>query len=139
MLCGLLSGSAVWTFSLRYLLSGCRAQAPRHLGFSSCGSHGLEQGSRVGPHGLSYLEVCGIVLDQGWCLLHWQADSSPLSHWGSPIPTFIAVSNMTHFDLTTHTSISLARQCCLRDHVLLVSCISLSDCYAIKTQEELFK
>ena len=135
MLCGLLSGSAVWTFPLRYLLSGCGAQALRHLGFSSCGSHGLEQGSRVGPHGLNYLEVCGIAPDQGWGLLHWQADSSPLSHRGSPI----AASNMTRFDLTTHTSISPARQCCLRDHVSLVSCTSLSGCYKIKTQEELFK
>ena len=31
--------------------------------------------------------VCGILPDQGStpCLLHWQADSSPLSHKGSPI------------------------------------------------------
>ena len=36
-------------------------------------------------HGLSCSMVCGIFLDQGSnCLLHWQVDSFPLSHQGSP-------------------------------------------------------
>ena len=37
-------------------------------------------------HRLSYSEACGIFLDQGLnlCLLHWQADSLPLRHQGSP-------------------------------------------------------
>ena len=37
-------------------------------------------------HGLSCCEECGIFLDQGSnpCPLHWQADSVPLSHQGSP-------------------------------------------------------
>ena len=37
-------------------------------------------------HGLSRSEACGIILDQGSnsCALHWQADSLPLSHQGSP-------------------------------------------------------
>ena len=32
--------------------------------------------------------ACGIFLDQGSnpCILHWQADSLPLSHQGSPCP-----------------------------------------------------
>ena len=36
--------------------------------------------------GLSCSMVCGIFLDQGLnvCLLHWQEDSLPLSHQGSP-------------------------------------------------------
>ena len=38
-------------------------------------------------HRLSGSAACGVFLD--WesnpCLLHWQADSSPLSHQGSPI------------------------------------------------------
>ena len=40
-------------------------------------------------HGLRCCTACGIFLDQGSnpCLLHWQADSLPLSHQGSP-PTF---------------------------------------------------
>ena len=37
-------------------------------------------------HGLSCLRACGTFPGQGWnlCLLHWQADSLPLSHQGSP-------------------------------------------------------
>ena len=37
-------------------------------------------------HGLSCSASCGILQDQGsnTCLLHWQADSLPLSHQGSP-------------------------------------------------------
>ena len=41
-------------------------------------------------HRLSCSSACGIFLDQGSnrCLRHWQADSSPLSHQGSPALTF---------------------------------------------------
>ena len=37
-------------------------------------------------HGLSCSVACGLFLDRGSnpCLLHWQADSLPLSHQGSP-------------------------------------------------------
>ena len=37
-------------------------------------------------HRLSCSAACGIFSDQGsnLCLLHWQADSLPLSHQGSP-------------------------------------------------------
>ena len=34
--------------------------------------------------GLSCSKACGIFLDQGSCPLHWQANSSPLSHQGRP-------------------------------------------------------
>ena len=36
-------------------------------------------------HRLNSSVACGSFLDQGsnWCLLHWQADSLPLSHQGS--------------------------------------------------------
>ena len=38
-------------------------------------------------HGLSCSVACGIFLDQGLntCLLHWQVDSLPMSHQGSPL------------------------------------------------------
>ena len=41
-------------------------------------------------HGLSCSMAGGIYPDQGLnpCLLHWQADSLPLSHRGSPELTF---------------------------------------------------
>ena len=43
-------------------------------------------GSAVVAHGFSCSSACGIFPDQGWnpCLLHWQVDSLPLSHQGSP-------------------------------------------------------
>ena len=44
-------------------------------------------GSVVVAHGLSCSAACGIFPDQGSnpCPLHWQADSQPLSHQGSPL------------------------------------------------------
>ena len=43
-------------------------------------------GSVVVPHGPSCSAACGIFPDQGSspCPLHWQADSLPLRHQGSP-------------------------------------------------------
>ena len=44
-------------------------------------------GSAVVAHGPSCSAACGIFPDQGSnpCPLHWQADSQPLRHQGSPI------------------------------------------------------
>ena len=44
-------------------------------------------GSVVVAHGPSCSAACGIFPDQGSnpCPLHWQADSQPLRHQGSPI------------------------------------------------------
>ena len=44
-------------------------------------------GSVVVAHGPSCSTACGIFPDQGSnpCTLHWQADSQPLRHQGSPI------------------------------------------------------
>ena len=43
-------------------------------------------GSVVVAHGPSCSAACGILPDQGsnLCPLHWQADSQPLRHQGSP-------------------------------------------------------
>ena len=43
-------------------------------------------GSVIVAHGPSCSATCGIFPDQGSnpCLLHWQADSQPLRHQGSP-------------------------------------------------------
>ena len=48
-------------------------------------------GSVVVAHGLCCSAACGIFPDQGSnpCPLHWQADSQPLRHQGSPILQFI--------------------------------------------------
>ena len=52
--------------------------------FRSTGSR--RAGSVVVAHGLSCSAACGIFPDQGSnpCPLHWQADSPPLRHQGSP-------------------------------------------------------
>ena len=47
-------------------------------------------GSAIVAHGPSRSAACGILPDQGSnpCPLHWQADSQPLRHQGSPKYTF---------------------------------------------------
>ena len=47
-------------------------------------------GSAIVAHGPSRSAACGIFPDQGSnpCPLHWQADSQPLCHQGSPIHLF---------------------------------------------------
>ena len=48
-------------------------------------------GSVIVAHGPSCSAACGIFPDQGSnpCPLHWQADSQPLRHQGSPIILFL--------------------------------------------------
>ena len=57
-------------------------------------------GSIVVVHRLSCSTACGIFLDQGPNphLLHWQADSLPLSHQGSTSQIF----NSLNLSLTLH-------------------------------------
>ena len=57
----------------------------RPLLLQSTGSR--RAGSVVVAHGPSCSAACGIFPDQGLnpCALHWQADSQPLRHQGSPI------------------------------------------------------
>ena len=52
-------------------------------------------GSVAVAHGPSCSAACGIFPDQGLnpCPPHWQADSQPLRHQGSPGPFFRAGSN----------------------------------------------
>ena len=51
-------------------------------------------GSVLVAHGLSYSTACGILPDQGLnpCPLHWQADSQPLCHQGSPFLYFLPLN-----------------------------------------------
>ena len=68
------------------LLSSCGARASHCSGFSRGGAWALAHvGSVAVVLGLSCSTACGIFPDQGLnlCLLHWQADSLPLSHQGS--------------------------------------------------------
>ena len=60
----------------------------RHLLLQSTGSR--RAGSVIVAHGPSCSMACGIFPDQGSnpCPLHWQADSQPLRHQGSPLTEF---------------------------------------------------
>ena len=51
-------------------------------------STGSRRAGSVVAHGSSCSTACGIFPDQGSnpCPLHWQADSQPLCHQGSPYP-----------------------------------------------------
>ena len=70
-------------------LSSCGARASRCSRLSCCGAQppGHAGSATVAPRlcrhsALSRSTTCGILPDQGLnpCLLHWQADSLPLSH-----------------------------------------------------------
>ena len=87
--------------------SRCAGLSPsRPLPLQSTGSR--RSRSAVVAHGPSRSAACGILPDQGSnpCPLHWQADSQPLSHQGSPMFSFksFIVSGLTfrsliYFDL----------------------------------------
>ena len=69
--------------------SRCAGLSPsRPLLLRSTGSR--RTGSAIVAHGLSCSAACGIFPDQGsnLCPLHWQADSQPLRHQGSPMLCF---------------------------------------------------
>ena len=55
-------------------------------------------GSVVVAHGPSCSVACGIFPDQGSnpCPLHWQAESRPLRHQGSPVTTLYHGVRATH-------------------------------------------
>ena len=61
----------------------------RPLSLRSTGSRCA--GSAIVAHGPSCSAACGIFPDQGPnpCPLHWQADSQPLRHQGSPVFVFV--------------------------------------------------
>ena len=71
--------------SERRLLSRCGVWASHWGGFSCFRIQVL--GLYTVVHRLSCSKACGIFPDQGSnpCLLHWQADSLPLRHQGSPL------------------------------------------------------
>ena len=64
-------------------------------------------GSVIVAHGPSCSAACGIFPDQGSnpCALHWQADSQPLRHQGSPS---VFISNSIDLSLLPFFLVSLA-------------------------------
>ena len=81
VVCGLLIAMAC-------LVAKCRLQAQefQYLQFIGSRAHSQE----LQCMGLVALRLCGIFPDQGSnpCSLHWQADSHPLYHQGSPTSPF---------------------------------------------------
>ena len=80
-------------------------------------------GSVVVAHGPSCSAACGIFPDQGSnpCSLHWQADSQPLHHQGSPTLSLILLL-MVYFILLYYLFIYLAApglSCSTRGSLLL--------------------
>ena len=67
-------------------LQAARASVVAVCGIISFGSRALEHRLNTCGATISCSETCGIFPDQGLnsCLLHWQADSLPLDHQGSP-------------------------------------------------------
>ena len=70
---------AVASLIVEHRLQGTQASVVEAPGLQNTGP-------AVAVHGLSCSTACGILRDQGSnsCLLHWQADSLPLSHQRSP-------------------------------------------------------
>ena len=62
-------------------------RASHHHGLSVTSTGSRRAGSVIVAHGPSCSAACGILPDQGSNPrpLHWQADSQPLRHQGSPI------------------------------------------------------
>ena len=73
----------------------CGLQQLRHTGSVVVAPKLQSTGSRVVVHRLSCSKAYGIFPDQrqNLCLLHWHADSLPLSHQGSPVGAFYMIVN----------------------------------------------
>ena len=70
------------------VVCGAQALVVEAHGLISCGLRVLEHGlNSCVAHGLSCSSVCGIFPVQGsnLCPLHWQMNSYPRSHQGSPL------------------------------------------------------
>ena len=93
---------AVASFVVAHKLRGSQPSVFAARGLHGCSSQALSTGSVVVAHGLSCSIARGIFPDQGFvtrvylggkrlklCFLHWQVDSLPLSHQGSPKPSRI--------------------------------------------------
>ena len=67
------------------------------------GTGSRRAGSVIVAHGPSCSVACGILPDQGSnpCPLHWQEDSQPLRHQGSPINIYVPISYVlyVHFPI----------------------------------------
>ena len=87
--------------------SRCAGLPPsRPLPLRSTGSR--RAGSAIVAHGPSRSAARGILPDRGPnpCPLHWQTDSQPLRHQGSPWIPFISFSSLTAVSKTSKTMLN---------------------------------
>ena len=98
-------------------------------------------GSVIVAHGPSCSAACGILPDQGSnpCPLHWQADSQPLRHQGSPFPHFnifkIMICLKSHESYTSGQSSSSPCMCMYKLHPsILIFVTSFELCASLKVQ-----
>ena len=87
-------------------------------------------GSVVVAHGPSCSAACGIFPDQGSnpCALHWQVDSQPLRHQGSPIsPSFIKSFPASHEYCCHRTLVSSQREEAFNKLSLLTGLLPLKE------------
>ena len=105
-----------WRLLLGHGLLALGAPAPGQTGFSGCSRRAAgvaapslwNASSAVALHGFSCSAACGIFPNQGSNprSLHWQADSYPLDHKGSPAGCYLKGDHM-HYHY--HFSILLAK------------------------------
>ena len=97
-LCGGFSCCRAWALSVGASVVSAR-------GLSGCSSQALESGLST-CHGLSCSEVCEIFPDKGLnpCPLHWQEDSHPLYHRGSPLFPTVPKLTCSHGAISFHPS-----------------------------------
>ena len=76
-------------------------RGPHYRGLLLRSTGSRRAGSVVVAHGPSRSMACGIFPDQGLnlCPLHWQADSQPLHHQGSPNSSFFWMWNIQNLYL----------------------------------------
>ena len=101
--------------SIYGVLGPCHSAWASHCGgFSCCRAQASGWGaSVVAVYGLSCSAACGILPDQGPNprTRHWQVDSEPVNHQGSPIPTLL----MSHLDLWPVLSLFIIMASCFTD------------------------
>ena len=87
------------------------ARASHYCGLSLRSTGSRRAGSVVVAHGPSCSVTCGIFPDQGSnpCPLHWQADSQPLRHQGSPKSFVLMIANLIQFVATSNLLSRLAK------------------------------
>ena len=101
-------------FSLWWLLF-LQSSGSRRMGSVVMACRLQSAGSIVVAHGLSCSMACGVFPNQclNQCPLHWQADSQPLLHQGSPFYLFYIIFHGLSQDIEYSSLCYILGPCCL--------------------------